>query len=90
MDSAKENLLTPLGIRASDVRWNFTLTASNAATFAQLYLRPRDLHKLGGAPSTAGELGAPGDLARVPSLPLEHSSAQKSLRKNSHETNTKT
>jgi CubicO group peptidase (beta-lactamase class C family) len=44
---AQEHLFTPLGIRAGDVRWNFTLDASNAATFAQLYLRPRDMLKLG-------------------------------------------
>jgi CubicO group peptidase (beta-lactamase class C family) len=44
---AQENLFTPLGIRARDVRWDFTLTSSNAATFAQLYLRPRDMLKLG-------------------------------------------
>ena len=44
---AQENLFTPLGIRASDVRWNYTLSSSNAATFAQLYLRPRDMLKLG-------------------------------------------
>ena len=29
------------------MRWNYTLSASNAATFAQLYLRPRDMLKLG-------------------------------------------
>jgi CubicO group peptidase (beta-lactamase class C family) len=44
---ARENLFTPLGIRASDVRWNYTLSSANAATFAQLYLRPRDMLKLG-------------------------------------------
>jgi CubicO group peptidase (beta-lactamase class C family) len=44
---AQENLFTPLGIRARDVRWDFTLTSSNAATFAQLYLRSRDMLKLG-------------------------------------------
>jgi len=44
---AQENLFTPLGIRARDVRWNYTLSSSNAATFAQLYMRPRDMLKLG-------------------------------------------
>jgi CubicO group peptidase (beta-lactamase class C family) len=44
---AQRNLFTPLGIRAGDVRWSFTLSASNAATFSQLYLRPRDMLKLG-------------------------------------------
>ena len=53
---AQENLFTPLGIRARDVRWDFTLTSSNAATFAQLYLRRRHA-QVGGALSPAGELG---------------------------------
>jgi CubicO group peptidase (beta-lactamase class C family) len=44
---AQQQLFTPLGIRASSVRWNYTLNASNAATVAQLYLRPRDMLKLG-------------------------------------------
>ncbi|MDB4891571.1 MAG: beta-lactamase [Gemmatimonadetes bacterium] len=44
---AQENLFTPLGIRASDVRWNFTLSSENAGTFAQLYMRPRDMLKIG-------------------------------------------
>ncbi|MDB4915656.1 MAG: beta-lactamase, partial [Gemmatimonadetes bacterium] len=44
---AQKNLFTPLGIRAADVRWNYTLASSNAATFAQLYMRPRDMLKLG-------------------------------------------
>ena len=42
---AQANLFEPLGIH--DVRWNYALTASNAATFAQVYLRPRDMLKLG-------------------------------------------
>ena len=42
---AQANLFGPLGIR--DVRWNYALTSSNAATFAQVYLRPRDMLKLG-------------------------------------------
>jgi len=44
---AQQQLFTPLGIDAARVRWNYTLSASNAATFAQLYLRPRDMLKLG-------------------------------------------
>jgi CubicO group peptidase (beta-lactamase class C family) len=44
---AQENLFTPLGIRAADVKWNYTLNASNASTFAQLYMRPRDMLKIG-------------------------------------------
>ena len=44
---AQRELFDPLGIRGAAVRWNFTLSASNAATFAQLYLRPRDMLKVG-------------------------------------------
>ena len=44
---AQRHLFTPLGIKTEDVRWNYTLDASNAATFAQVYLRPRDMLKLG-------------------------------------------
>jgi CubicO group peptidase (beta-lactamase class C family) len=44
---AQRVLFDPLGIRAEHVRWNFTLAAENASTFAQLYLRPRDMLKLG-------------------------------------------
>lgn len=44
---AQRVLFDPLGIRAADVRWDFTLSAENAATFAQLDLRPRDMLKLG-------------------------------------------
>ena len=44
---AQRELFDPLGIRAASVRWNYTLAASNAGTFAQLYLRPRDMLKLG-------------------------------------------
>lgn len=44
---AQNNLFAPLGIRAQDVRWNYTLSLSNATTFGQLYLRPRDMLKIG-------------------------------------------
>lgn len=44
---AQRVLFDPLGIRAADVRWNFTLDSTNAGTAAQLYLRPRDMLKLG-------------------------------------------
>lgn len=44
---AQQHLFAPLGIRARDVRWNYTLSASNAETFAQVYMRPRDMLKLG-------------------------------------------
>ncbi|MCA1561524.1 MAG: serine hydrolase [Acidobacteria bacterium] len=48
----------PLGIRADSVRWNFTLSSTNAATFAQLYLRPRDMLKLGVLFHQQGNWGA--------------------------------
>jgi len=44
---AQRYLFDPLGIQARDLRWPYALTSSNAATFAQLYLRPRDMLKLG-------------------------------------------
>jgi CubicO group peptidase (beta-lactamase class C family) len=44
---AQRVLFEPLGIRPEDVRWNFTLAAENAGTFAQLNLRPRDMLKFG-------------------------------------------
>jgi CubicO group peptidase (beta-lactamase class C family) len=44
---AQRVLFEPLGIRASDLRWNFTLDSTNIGTAAQLYLRPRDMLKLG-------------------------------------------
>jgi CubicO group peptidase (beta-lactamase class C family) len=44
---AQRHLFTPLGIEADDLRWNYALDASNAATFGQVYLRPRDMLKLG-------------------------------------------
>lgn len=44
---AQRVLFEPLGIRTSDVRWDFTLSSENAGTFAQLYLRPRDMLKFG-------------------------------------------
>lgn len=46
-DYAQRTLFDPLGIRRQDVRWDFTLSARNAGSFAQLYLRPRDMLKLG-------------------------------------------
>ena len=44
---ARRYLFGPLGIRPSDVRWNYTLSSTNATTFGQLYMRPRDMLKLG-------------------------------------------
>ncbi|HXE79704.1 MAG TPA: serine hydrolase [Vicinamibacterales bacterium] len=43
-DFAQEHLFGPLGFR--NVQWNFTLSSSNS-TFATLYLRPRDMLKIG-------------------------------------------
>jgi CubicO group peptidase (beta-lactamase class C family) len=43
---AQEHLFSPLGIRPDDVQWNYRLDASNK-TFSQIYLRPRDMLKLG-------------------------------------------
>ncbi|MBC8166368.1 MAG: serine hydrolase [Bryobacteraceae bacterium] len=40
-------LLEPLGIRRTDWKWNFTLDRSQRNAFGQLYLRPRDMLKLG-------------------------------------------
>lgn len=44
---AQEALFGPLGIRPADWRWNFTLDRSQRDEFGQVYLRPRDLLKLG-------------------------------------------
>jgi CubicO group peptidase (beta-lactamase class C family) len=44
---AQRALFGPLGIRPEAYRWPYTLDSTNAATVAQLYLRPRDLLKLG-------------------------------------------
>jgi CubicO group peptidase (beta-lactamase class C family) len=44
---AQQELFNPLGIRAADLRWDFRLTSANAASFAQIHLRPRDMLKLG-------------------------------------------
>jgi CubicO group peptidase (beta-lactamase class C family) len=44
---AQRVLFDPLGIRAANLRWNFTLDSSNIGTAAQLYMRPRDMLKLG-------------------------------------------
>jgi CubicO group peptidase (beta-lactamase class C family) len=44
---AQQHLFDPLGIRARDLRWNYTLDSTNATTFGQLYLRPRDMLKVG-------------------------------------------
>ena len=45
-DFAQAALFGPLGIRRGDWRWNYTLTSANRE-FAQIYLRPRDMLKLG-------------------------------------------
>jgi len=44
---ADEALLSPLGLRRQDWKWNFTLDRSQRDEFGQIYLRPRDMLKLG-------------------------------------------
>jgi CubicO group peptidase (beta-lactamase class C family) len=44
---ADEALFGPLGIRRADWKWNFTLDRSQRNEFGQVYLRPRDMLKLG-------------------------------------------
>jgi len=44
---ADEALFTPLGIDRAHWKWNFTLDRSQRNEFGQIYLRPRDMLKLG-------------------------------------------
>jgi CubicO group peptidase (beta-lactamase class C family) len=44
---AQQVLFGPLGIRQTDWKWAFTLDRSQRNEFGQIYLRPRDLLKLG-------------------------------------------
>ena len=44
---ADQVLFTPLGIPRSNWRWSFALSHSDRNTFGQIYLRPRDMLKLG-------------------------------------------
>ncbi len=44
---AQEALLGPLGVRRADWKWNFILDPSQRNEFGQIYLRPRDMLKLG-------------------------------------------
>lgn len=44
---ADEAIFTPLGVRASDWRWDFKLDRSGRDEYGQMYLRPRDMLKLG-------------------------------------------
>ena len=44
---ADEVLFRPLGIERTDWKWNFTLDRSQRNDFGQIYLRPRDMLKLG-------------------------------------------
>jgi CubicO group peptidase (beta-lactamase class C family) len=44
---AQEALFGRLGIRRADWRWDFTLDRSQRNEFGQIYLRPRDMLKLG-------------------------------------------
>jgi CubicO group peptidase (beta-lactamase class C family) len=45
-DFARDALFAPLGIKASDWRWNYTLTNANKE-YSQLHMRPRDMLKIG-------------------------------------------
>jgi CubicO group peptidase (beta-lactamase class C family) len=44
---AQEVLFEPLGIRRGDWKWTFTLDRGQRNEFGQIYLRPRDMLKLG-------------------------------------------
>jgi CubicO group peptidase (beta-lactamase class C family) len=44
---ADEVLFRPLGIERSDWKWNFALDLSQRNEFGQIFLRPRDMLKLG-------------------------------------------
>jgi len=44
---ADEALFRPLGIRRADWKWNYDLDRSQRNTFGYVYLRPRDMLKLG-------------------------------------------
>ena len=44
---AQEALFEPLGIRRGDWQWNFKLDSTQRSEFGQIYLRPRDMLKLG-------------------------------------------
>ncbi len=46
-DFAQEVLFGPLGVARSQWRWTFVLDASQRNEFGQIYLRPRDMLKLG-------------------------------------------
>jgi CubicO group peptidase (beta-lactamase class C family) len=46
-DFADEAIFQPLGIRRADWKWNFNLDRSQRNEFGQIYLRPRDMLKLG-------------------------------------------
>jgi CubicO group peptidase (beta-lactamase class C family) len=46
-DFAQDVLFGPLDIRPADWKWEFTLDRSHRNEFGQIYLRPRDMLKLG-------------------------------------------
>lgn len=46
-DFAQEVLFAPLGVRRADWKWEFRLDRSQRDEFGQIYLRPRDMLKLG-------------------------------------------
>jgi CubicO group peptidase (beta-lactamase class C family) len=54
---AQKVLFAPLGIRQADWKWAFTLDRSQRNEFGQIYLRPRDMLKLGILIQRRGEWG---------------------------------
>jgi CubicO group peptidase (beta-lactamase class C family) len=52
---ADEVLFGPLGIKRDDWKWNFTLDRSQRNAFGQIFLRPRDMLKLGILIQDSGE-----------------------------------
>lgn len=52
---ASRVLWAPLAVDSTDVAWNFALDRSNAGSFAQLALKPRDFLKLGLLVAQRGE-----------------------------------
>jgi len=52
---AQVALFAPLGIERKDWRWNFVLDRSQRNEFGQIYLRPRDMLKLGMLVQQRGE-----------------------------------
>ncbi|MES2521394.1 MAG: serine hydrolase [Gemmatimonadota bacterium] len=54
---AQRELFAPLGIQAEDVRWQFRLDSSAPNDFGQIWLRPRDMAKIGMLVANGGAWG---------------------------------